>query len=96
MNSLPKTVTQKRYGCDLNPGPSAPESSTLTTRPPSHPSMNISEEKVYQLTYHQIHEWVFPFERLASAAEKDLQHVWTDMDCCRKKISPIREYHTTN
>ena len=34
VNSLPKTVTS---GCDLNPGPSAPESSTLTTRLPSHP-----------------------------------------------------------
>ena len=37
MNSLPKTVTGQRRGCDLNPGPSAPESSTLTTRPTSHP-----------------------------------------------------------
>jgi len=37
MNSLPKTVTRQRRGCDLNPGPSAPESSTLTTRLPSHP-----------------------------------------------------------
>ena len=37
MNSLPKTVTRQRRDCDLNPGPSAPESSTLTTRPPSHP-----------------------------------------------------------
>jgi len=36
--SLPKTVTRQRSGCDLNPGPSAPESSTLTTRLPSHPS----------------------------------------------------------
>jgi len=36
VNSLPKTVTQQRRGCDLNPGPSAPESSTLTTRLPSH------------------------------------------------------------
>jgi len=36
VNSLPKTVTRQRRGCDLNPGPSAPESSTLTTRPPSH------------------------------------------------------------
>ena len=36
MNSLPKTVTRQRRGCDLNPGPSAPESSTLTTRLPSH------------------------------------------------------------
>ena len=34
---MPKTVTRQRRGCDLNPGRSAPESSTLTTRPPSHP-----------------------------------------------------------
>jgi len=32
VNSLPK-----RRDCDLNPGPSTPESSTLTTRLPSHP-----------------------------------------------------------
>jgi len=32
MNSLPKTVTGQRCDCDLYPGPSAPESSTLTTR----------------------------------------------------------------
>jgi len=38
VNSLPKTVTRQRRGCDLNPGPSVPESSTLTTRLPSHPS----------------------------------------------------------
>ena len=37
VNSLPKTVTQQRRGCDLNPGHTAPESSTLTTRLPSHP-----------------------------------------------------------
>ena len=30
VNSLPKTVTRQRRDCDLNPGPSAPESSTLT------------------------------------------------------------------
>jgi len=36
VNNLPKTVTRQRRGCDLNPGPSAPESSTLTTRLPSH------------------------------------------------------------
>jgi len=29
VNSLPKTVTQQRCDCDLNPGPTAPESSTL-------------------------------------------------------------------
>ena len=37
MSSLPKTVTRQRRNCDLNPGPSVPESSTLTTRLPSHP-----------------------------------------------------------
>jgi len=37
VNSLPKTVTRQRHKCDLNPGPTAPESSTLTTRLPSHP-----------------------------------------------------------
>jgi len=34
VSSLPKTVTRQRRDCDLNPGPSAPESSTLTTRLP--------------------------------------------------------------
>ena len=37
VNSLPKTVTRQRRDCNLNPGPTAPESSTLTTRLPSHP-----------------------------------------------------------
>jgi len=37
VSSLPKTVTRQRRDCDLNPGLSAPESSTLTTRLPSHP-----------------------------------------------------------
>jgi len=36
VNSLPNTVSRQRRGCDLNPGPSASESSTLTTRLPSH------------------------------------------------------------
>jgi len=38
VNSLPKTVTQQRRDCHLNPGPSAPESSThanhSATQPP--------------------------------------------------------------
>ena len=36
VNSLPKTVARQRHDCDLNLGSSAPESSTLTTRLPSH------------------------------------------------------------
>jgi len=38
VNSLPKTVTGQRRDCDLNPGPSVPESSMLTTWLPSHPT----------------------------------------------------------
>ena len=37
VNSLPKTVTRQRRDCDSNPGPSAPQSSTLTTRLLSYP-----------------------------------------------------------
>jgi len=43
-NSLRKTVTRQSRGCDLNPDPSAPESSTLTTRLPSHPLNCISQQ----------------------------------------------------
>ena len=32
-------------GCDLNPGPTAPESSTLTTRLPSHPRKIVDVSK---------------------------------------------------
>ena len=39
VNSLPKTVTRQRRGCDLYLDPSAPESSKLTTRLPSHPRL---------------------------------------------------------
>jgi len=45
VNSLPKTVTRQRRDCDLNPGLSAPESSTLTTRLPSHPPTHPPERE---------------------------------------------------
>jgi len=42
VSSLPRTVTRQRRDCDLNPGPSARESSTsLTTRLPSRPSFVV-------------------------------------------------------
>ena len=46
MNSLPKTVTRQRRDCDLNPDLSEPESSTLTTRLPSHLRGRCPGEKV--------------------------------------------------
>ena len=39
VNSLPKTVTRQRHGCDLNLGPPALESSMLTTRLQNHDTM---------------------------------------------------------
>ena len=50
VNSLPKTVTRQRRDCDLNPGPSAPESSTLTTRLPSQPSKIYGSSFIEQLS----------------------------------------------
>ena len=41
VNSLPKTVAQQRHDCDLNPSPSVPEFSTLTTRLPSRPYNDV-------------------------------------------------------
>jgi len=49
VNSLPKTVTRQLRGCDLNPGPSAPESGTLTTRLPNHPCAQKSRSTVRQM-----------------------------------------------
>jgi len=46
VNSLPKTVIRQRRGCNLNPGPSASESSTLTTRPSSHPHLGRATQTV--------------------------------------------------
>ena len=52
VNSLPKTVTRQCRGCDLNPGPSAPESITLTTRLSSH--LTHSEPRL-------INDWYYRF-----------------------------------
>ena len=42
VNSLPKTVTGQRYSCDLNPGPSVPESSKLSSQLPNHPILSTA------------------------------------------------------
>ena len=52
MNGLPKTVTRQCRDCDLIPGPSTPESSTLTTRLPSHPMIFMTNE--HKSEYNQV------------------------------------------
>jgi len=42
VNSLPKSVTRQLHDCDLNPGSSVPESSTLTTWLPSHSTITVT------------------------------------------------------
>ena len=54
VNILPMTVTRQSRECDLNPGPSTPESRTLTTRLPSHPAcklLHTSSELRFELNY---------------------------------------------
>jgi len=48
VNSLPKTVTRQRRSCDLNPGHTAPESSTLTARPSSIQSTSRKNDQLKQ------------------------------------------------
>jgi len=45
VNRLPKTVTRQHRGCNVNPDPTAPESSTLTTRLPSHQLQLLPQPK---------------------------------------------------
>ena len=42
VNSLPKTVIRQRRGCDLNPGPSAPESIQHASHSATEPAGDIS------------------------------------------------------
>jgi len=65
VNSLPKTVTRQRRDCDLNPGPSAPESSTLTT-----PPYNVGDVKlVYKV------EVVYNYEYAATRNFPNLRNL---------------------
>ena len=61
MNSLPKTVTRQRRDCDLNSGPSAPESSTLATRLPTCVDLIVEELGNQAATKSQVdvrrHSW---------------------------------------
>ena len=53
VNSLPKTVTRQRRSCDLNPGPTEHESSTLTTRLPSQPQQGDPDPHIKHDSLHQ-------------------------------------------
>ena len=65
VNSLPKTVTRQRRDCDLNPGSSAPESNTITTRLPSHPFVGL--ERAIESCLHCSHSM---WSRVCEAVER--------------------------
>jgi len=47
VNSLPKTVTRQRCGCDLNPGPIAPESSVHANHSAAEPWIKNSKTEIF-------------------------------------------------
>ena len=63
VNSLPKIVTRQRHDCDLNPGHSAPESSTLTTRLPSQPKYYSKKVKFSHTRYRALGPELIPVYR---------------------------------
>ena len=63
VNSLPKTVTRQRRDCDLNPGPFAPESSTLTNRIPSHPTLSCNLSLAARFLTLMLHKVVWQHTR---------------------------------
>jgi len=66
VNSLPRTVTRQRRDCDLNPGPSAPESNTLTTRLPSHPTSVVKSTSTIAILLLLSQSW-YSFHRPAES-----------------------------
>jgi len=80
VNSLPKTVTRQRRDCDLNPGRSAPESSTRTTRLPSHalPCKMTDEQQHLKANSHD--KTVLSVERPLGRCELDSRQLKTVAD----------------
>ena len=81
MNSLPKTVTGQQRGCNLNSGPSVPESSTLNTRLLNRPICKVA--LVYQQRHVSVlcklsHDkgWLMHNFRMANALSDPTNDFW--------------------
>ena len=92
VNSLLKTVTRQRRDCDLNPGPTAPESSTLTTRLGYRATLVM----MYSLPAHAVIRGdsvcrrVFHKQNVGASAPTD-----TAADRCVEQMSSRRKQHNT-
>jgi len=102
VNSLPKTVIRQRRGCDLNPGPSAPESSTLATRLPSHPNRPTRLTRDSKTTFADFYcEHFHWYTRVQNLSSVELS--WVEIVCCEHCLrwawsasaidTAVREWH---
>jgi len=85
VNSLPKTVTRQRRGCDLNPGRSAPESSTLTTLLPSHPKTRVGIVIVLGVLWSCVHTNCGRFSDFEGEGTSEILHYFGGKRLARQK-----------
>ena len=100
VNSLPKTVTRQCRGCDLNSGLCAPESSTLTTRPPSHPTSIVRLHwrlavEIYDVTYNKAERpRLFVYATSQKQREASRQFFYGYGDCQTFRLPPLMRKRT--
>jgi len=82
VSSLPKTATRQRRDCDLNSGPSATESSTLTTRLPSQPAGYINLRQIVRgVNACSVSRPAFPFLSRRTSSDVSLLFVVEQATC---------------
>jgi len=87
VNSLPETVTRLRHDCDLNPGTSAPESSTLTTRLPIHPRFSKIHSVLVLLITHTVSYFYECKTAINAFSALTLLVAWQEEHAACKKLS---------
>jgi len=79
---LPKTAIRQRHDCDLNSGPSATESSTLTTRLPSQPAGYINLRQIVRgVNACSVSRPAFPFLSRRTSSDVSLLFVVEQATC---------------
>jgi len=89
VNSLPKTVARQRRDCDLNPDPPAPESSTLTTRLPSHLHVIIWNNQLITILLQQ---WSSTQKQVLASFE-NVRKIFASRVCGTRPPGPLWGHH---
>jgi len=94
----------KCCGCDLNPGPSAPESSMLTTRLPSYPILTLTADISLLSVFWYHKDWSVVFARLhqcntwlvyyfvSAAVTVDSSHMTVSSSALWSRFSPSSNF----